>query len=170
MTSYNKKICLIGDFGVGKTSLVNRFVNNDFSEEYQTTVGVSICTRSVELATDVSVKFVIWDIAGADRLTTVSRSYLSGANGCILVADGTRKKTIENALELKVAVDVQLDNPEMICLLNKHDLFADWVVDNEYFSYLDSLDSWQMTSARTGEGVEDAFTLLARKFLDHAKK
>ena len=170
MISYNKKICLIGDFGVGKTSLVDRYVNNVFKEEYQTTVGVSISTRNVAVAPDVAIKFVIWDIAGADKLTTVSRSYLSGANGCILVADGTRTKTIENALELKVSVDVQLNNPNMICLLNKHDLVSDWSIDNEYFSYLDSISSWYNTSARTGEGVEDAFTLLAKKFLDHAKE
>ena len=93
MASYRKKICLIGDFAVGKTSLVKRYVDQVFSEDYTTTVGVSIVTKEVQLDRDSMVKLIIWDIAGADKLTTVSHAYLQGANGYVLVADGTRRQT-----------------------------------------------------------------------------
>jgi small GTP-binding protein len=169
MITYNKKICLIGDFSVGKTSLVSRYVNNVFSEKYQTTVGVSILTRETMVCKDVRIKFILWDIAGADKLSTVSRSYLSGANGYILVADGTQKATIETALTLKASVDTQLNNPRTISLLNKHDLAESWAADAEFLQQTSQDTQWQMTSAKTGEGVEASFLLLAKRFLDDAE-
>ena len=166
MISYRKKICLIGDFAVGKTSLVKRYVDNVFSEDYMTTVGVSIVTREVRLDRDALVKLVVWDIAGADRLSTVSRAYLAGANGCIFVADGTRPDTFDAALELKKSVDAALNHPRSISLINKHDLADEWRIDTEQRA---QLSDWKLTSAKTGEGVEDAFLALARAFLDDAR-
>ncbi len=166
MISYRKKICLIGDFAVGKTSLVKRYVDNVFSEDYMTTVGVSIVTREVRLDRDALVKLVIWDIAGADRLSTVSRAYLAGANGCIFVADGTRPDTFDAALELKESVNAALSHPRSVSLINKHDLADQWRIDSEQRA---QLSDWKLTSAKTGEGVEDAFLALARAFLDDAR-
>ncbi len=169
MVSYRKKICLIGDFAVGKTSLVKRYVDNVFSEDYMTTVGVSIVTRRVQLDRNAEVKLVIWDIAGADKLSTVSRAYLAGANGYLLVADGTRRQTLESALELKRAVDAELGNPRSIQLINKHDLAEAWEVEADYLDALRASGDWKLTSAKTGEGVEEAFLTLARRFLDDAR-
>ncbi len=164
MISYRKKICLIGDFAVGKTSLVRRYVDHVFSEDYMTTVGVSIVTREVQLDRNARVKLVIWDIAGADKLTTVSRAYLAGANGYILVADGTRRQTLETAMELEKAANAALNHPRSIKLINKHDLADAWEADDQ-----DGLADWQITSAKSGEGVEQAFLTLARRFLDDAR-
>lgn len=169
MTTYQKKICLIGDFAVGKTSLVNRYVNQVFSEDYLTTVGVSIVTKNVQIETDVNVKMVIWDIAGADHLTTVSRSYLSGANGYLLIADGTRPETLKSAIELKNAVDRNLGNPPAIQLINKYDLKEDWSVDSELLTQSGGQSQWKFTSALSGVGVEEAFVELARRFFGDAK-
>ena len=83
-----KKICMIGSFGVGKTSLVARFVRSIFSEKYQTTVGVKIDKKVVEVGGQ-QVTLVLWDIAGEDALTTVRVSQLRGASGYILVVDGS---------------------------------------------------------------------------------
>ncbi len=169
MISYRKKICLIGDFAVGKTSLVKRYVDNIFAEDYMTTVGVSIVTKEVQFDQHARVKFVIWDIAGADKLTTVSRSYLAGANGYVLVADGTRTDTIESALALKAAIDNALSQPKSIQLLNKHDLIDDWKIDANTHAHLHAGMKWQLTSAKSGEGVEQAFISLARRFLDDVR-
>ena len=86
-----KKVCMIGSFGVGKTSLVARFVRSIFSEKYQTTVGVKIDKKILEVG-DKQVTLVLWDIAGEDALTTVRPSQLRGASGYILVVDGLRRE------------------------------------------------------------------------------
>jgi small GTP-binding protein len=165
---YNKKICLIGDFGVGKTSLVSRYVNNVFSDVYQTTVGVKIDTKVCEPKPGVQVKFIIWDVAGADSLSTVSRSYLSGANGYILVADGTRKETLDTAIALKQQVDSLLTNPQSICILNKFDLTNAWEVSDEYLISATEFSQWIRTSAKSGEGVEEVFKTLSEQFIINA--
>jgi len=89
---YKKKVCLIGDFSVGKTSLVQQYVNQAFSEKYLTTIGVKIDTKLIELEDD-ELKLVLWDVAGRDSLSSINTSYLVGASGIILVLDGTRKET-----------------------------------------------------------------------------
>ncbi len=151
-----RKVCLIGDFGVGKTSLVRRFVQNVFSHEYLTTVGVDINVKTVQLDGGVQVKLVIWDIAGSDRLSSVKRSYLQGAAGYLLVADVTRPATLHTAMELKALVDRELRQPPSVALLNKCDLQPAHEVD------LPAGIEWHHTSALTGEGVEAAFLHLAR--------
>ena len=85
-----KKICLLGGFGVGKTSLVSRFVHSIFSDKYLTTVGVKIDKKRVDLGSQ-QVDLVIWDIYGEDDFQKVRMSYLRGASGYLLVADGTRR-------------------------------------------------------------------------------
>ena len=94
-----KKICLLGGFGVGKTSLVSRYVHSIFSDKYLTTVGVKIDKKSVTLDGTV-VDLVIWDIYGQDDYQKVRMSYLRGAAGYLLVADGTRRSTLDTALAL----------------------------------------------------------------------
>ena len=95
-----KKVCMIGSFGVGKTSLVARFVRSIFSDKYHTTVGVKIDKKIVDVGGQ-QVTLVLWDIAGEDALTTVRPSQLRGASGYILVVDGLRKSTYETALDLQ---------------------------------------------------------------------
>jgi len=84
-----KKICMVGDFSVGKTSLTQKFVNNVFSEKYLTTIGVKIDTVEVN-----ETKLIVWDVAGRDSLSPINASYLVGAAGVVLVADGTRPSTV----------------------------------------------------------------------------
>ena len=85
-----KKICLIGAFAVGKTSLVRRFVHSIFSEKYHTTVGVMIDKKQVNV-NGLPVDLIIWDLHGEDDFQSVRMSYLRGASGCFYVADGTRE-------------------------------------------------------------------------------
>ncbi len=163
MSLVSKKICLIGDFSVGKTSLTQRFVSNTFSDQYLTTVGVRIETRTVTLSPEQEIKLVVWDIAGADELSTISKTYMQGASGYLLVADGTRKQTLNSAHQLHKSIQKQWPDLPYIGLLNKADLGTQWEIGEEEIARWPEVANWQKTSALTGEGVEDAFLQLARK-------
>ncbi|MEY3219228.1 MAG: hypothetical protein RIT27_585 [Pseudomonadota bacterium] len=167
MAVIQKKICMIGDFSVGKTSLVARYVRQSFSDKYLTTVGVKIDTKSVTLPDQREAKLVLWDIAGADRLTSASMSYLRGAAGYLLVIDGTRRPTWDAALQLRQEVTKQIGEKPYILLLNKADLVEQWEINEDLISSeRENGASILKTSAKLGSGVEDAFTLLTLKMLD----
>lgn len=158
---------MIGDFSVGKTSLVARYVRQSFSDKYLTTVGVKIDTKSVTLPDQREVKLVLWDIAGSDKLTSASMSYLRGAAGYLLVIDGTRRPTWDAALQLRQEVTKQIGEKPYILLLNKADLTEQWEIHDDIISSeREGGASILKTSAKLGQGVEDAFTLLALKMLD----
>jgi small GTP-binding protein len=158
---------MIGDFSVGKTSLVARYVRQSFSDKYLTTVGVKIDTKSVTLPDQREAKLVLWDIAGADRLTSASMSYLRGAAGYLLVIDGTRRPTWDAALQLRQEVTKQIGEKPYILLLNKADLVEQWEINEDLISSeRENGASILKTSAKLGSGVEDAFTLLTLKMLD----
>lgn len=157
-----KKVCLVGDFAVGKTSLVARFVHEAFSERYLSTVGVSIKTKRVMLPDDGATKLVIWDIAGNDALTTAAERYLRGADGYMLVVDGTRPSTMESALRLREDVSRLCGPLRHVCLLNKHDLADKWALNEAAIMPLaqGAAGVWT-TSAKSGDNVERAFLDLA---------
>jgi small GTP-binding protein len=156
-----KKICMLGGFSVGKTSLVKRYVESVFSETYLTTVGVKIDKKTVDLG-DRSVNLILWDVAGEDDVSTVRMTYLRGCAGYVLVADGTRPSTLEVALSLCGRVEAELGRLPFVLLLNKSDLQDQWAIDSAELDRLRQ-SGWSVrsSSARTGEGVEDAFRELA---------
>lgn len=160
-----KKICMLGSFAVGKTSLVQRFVKSIFSEKYLTTVGVKIDKKVLSVdGTDVTM--MLWDMEGEDEFQKLRISYLRGASGYLLVADGTRRETIEAALALYERVTAELGQLPFLLLVNKNDRQDIWEAPQET---LDSLAasgvSVLRTSAKTGENVEEAFERLARAML-----
>src|SRR5512135_1581240 len=122
-----KKICMVGAFGVGKTSLVARYVHSIFSEKYQTTVGVKI-DKKVVPSHGTEVTLVLWDLAGEDALTTVRPSHLKGASGYILVVDGLRRNTLEVAIDLQRRVSEAVGIVPFICVVNKADLRESWEI------------------------------------------
>ena len=87
-----KKILLVGDFGVGKSSLVERFVHNRFSHEYQSTIGVVISKKTLSIE-NTELKLMIWDVAGSREISEVPASYYLGCAGILFVFDLTRKET-----------------------------------------------------------------------------
>ena len=98
-----KKICMLGSFAVGKTSLVRRYVEGIYSDAYHTTVGVKVDKKVMHQdATEVTL--VLWDIYGEDEFQKIRWTYLRGASGYLLVADGTRRATLEKALTLEQRV------------------------------------------------------------------
>jgi len=156
-----KKICMLGGFSVGKTSLVKRFVESVFSETYLTTVGVKIDKKTVDLG-DRAVNLILWDVAGEDDISAVRMSYLRGCAGYVLVADGTRPSTLEVALSLRDRVEADHGHLPFVLLLNKNDLQEQWAIASAQMDELRQAGwSVRSSSARTGDGVEDAFTELA---------
>lgn len=166
MAILQKKICMIGDFSVGKTSLIARFVRQTFSDKYLTTVGVKIDTKVVSLADGREVKLVLWDIEGNDKLTSTTTSYLRGAAGYFLVVDGTRRQTWQSAINLQKAVTTQIGEKPFIMLLNKADLREQWEIGKKLVEERLQND-WHIihTSAKLGKGVEEAFTQLTTLLL-----
>lgn len=160
-----KKICLIGSFAVGKTSLTRRFVSDEFSDDYLTTLGVKIERRDVDLD-GTTVGLMIWDLAGRDEFSRVQKSYLVGASGLLFVADGTRRETVEEMLEEVDSVRQALGNDvPAVVLLNKADLVEEWELDSAQVEELAESFTVFTTSALTGEHVDDAFTALSREML-----
>ena len=156
-----KKICMLGGFAVGKTSLVARFVNSIFSDKYLTTIGVKINRKPIVLEKS-TINMVIWDVAGEDEFQTVQRSYLRGSSGYLLVADGTRASTFETACDLQKKAEDTVGRVPFILALNKADLAAEWQVDPRAYARLAD-QGWTImrTSAKTGAGVEETFQALA---------
>ena len=160
-----KKICMIGTSGVGKTSLVARYVESLFSEKYLTTVGVKIDKKM--LAVDgTDVQLMIWDLAGDDDFQRLQPSYLRGSGGYLLVADGTRAITLELAVEIQQRVAAVLGDAPFILVLNKSDLAPQWDMDETRVSAL-AAQGWHVvrTSAKEGAGVEAAFADLSRRMI-----
>jgi hypothetical protein len=159
-----KKICLLGAFGVGKTSLTRRFVDSIFSDAYLTTVGVKIDKKTVAVG-DNQVNLLIWDIAGEDDVSAVRTSYLRGAAGYLLIVDVTRAQTLAVARSIRNRVGAEVGEVPFLCLLNKTDV-AEWDIGEASIDELNS-QGWTVrrTSAKTGEGVESAFFDLARRIV-----
>lgn len=163
MSEAARKICMLGDFAVGKTSLVGRYVRSTFSDKYLTTVGVKVDSKRVELDDGTAVKLVLWDLAGKSELDSLNRSYIRGAHGLVLVADGTREASLRAALYLLMQSQKQLPGAPVVLLVNKLDLIDRWEVSASDITRLQQSLPTFRTSAMDGEGVEAAFAELARR-------
>lgn len=115
-----KKICMLGSFAVGKTSLVRRFVHSMFTDKYLTTVGVKIDTKKIVLR-DKEISLLLWDLYGEDEFQRVQISYLRGSSGLLLVADGTRPETVDKAISSETRRSRAWGNIPYLLLMNKCD-------------------------------------------------
>ncbi|HXZ12562.1 MAG TPA: Rab family GTPase [Candidatus Sulfotelmatobacter sp.] len=160
-----KKVCMLGTFSVGKTSLVRRFVESIFSEAYQTTIGVKVDKKVVRVDGQ-DVTLVLWDIYGEDIFQKLQISYLRGMSGYLLVVDGTRRPTLEDALALSNRVNETMGKIPAVLVLNKSDLKDQWEIEPEREAKL-AESGWSIfrSSAKTGEHVEEVFSELARAML-----
>nr|WP_294509447.1 Rab family GTPase [uncultured Rhodopila sp.] len=160
-----KKICMLGAFSVGKTSLIRRYVSSVFSDTYLTTVGVKIDKKTVDLD-GRTMNLILWDLAGEDDVNALRLSYLRGAAAYVLVADGTRPATLDVALSLRGRVEADYGPLPFVLLLNKNDLPEQWTITEGDMDGLRAAGWWvRSSSARSGEGVEDAFMDLAIRTL-----
>ena len=161
-----KKICMVGAFATGKTSLVAKFVYSIFSEKYQTTVGVKI-DRKTLMVQEKELNLILWDLYGEDEFQKLRTSYLRGSSGYLLVVDGTRKSTLQTAFDLQKRVEDSIGKVPFILVLNKCDLEEEWELDSASIEALEE-KGWTTikTSAKTGLNVEEVFQTLATKILE----
>lgn len=155
-----KKICLLGATGVGKTSLVKQYVEGIFSEKYLTSIGVKIDKKQIETG-EQTVQFMLWDIEGIDRYCGFQAKYLRGASAFIIVTDHTRSQSLVEGLDILKMVK-EVTNVPGVLAINKTDLTASWHwSDAELDTFKQSFNQCFNTSAKTGSGVETMFTHLA---------
>lgn len=161
-----KKVCMVGSFATGKTSLIARFVFSIFSETYQTTVGVKIDKKTVNCQ-GKELNLILWDLYGEDEFQKVRMSYLRGSSAYLLVVDGTRNITLKKAMILQQKVEETIGKVPFVLVLNKIDLTDEWEIEQNEIEQLEQI-GWNVikTSAKTGEGVEEVFQTIGCKILE----
>ncbi len=172
MSTISKKICLIGDFGVGKTSLIRRFVDRQFSDQYLSTVGVKISRKLVGFTgaqKSQDLQLLIWDIEGSNKFKAIAPSYFQGAKGAVIVGDVTRQETLDNLSDFIQSFLAVNPKSHIVIALNKSD-----IIEAEYlkklgkiydFSGQTSVLSTYLTSAKTGNNVDEIFQVLAHALI-----
>lgn len=160
-----KKICLLGSFSVGKTSLIRRYVSSLFTDKYLTTIGVKIDKKNLTI-NDQAMCLMIWDMAGEDDFSSLRSTYLRGMAGYIIVMDGTRLTSYHVGLSVYSRVQDLVGKLPVVFAVNKSDLSADWQVEAHHLDYLTQLGHTVIrTSAKTDSSVEALFTHLAHELL-----
>ena len=162
------KVSMLGAFAVGKTSLVRQYVFSIFSGSYQTTLGVKIDKKSLEVDGE-TVELILWDLAGEDDFMKVPGSYLRGSSGVVLVADGTRADTLETAIGLNQKVLDEVGEIPVILLVNKSDVKPSWTIDQSELKVMQE-KGWRIieTSAMDGDNVNQAYQELAQQLIARA--
>ncbi|MHA1413802.1 MAG: Rab family GTPase [Promethearchaeota archaeon] len=171
MSSFKLKVLLTGAAAVGKTSLVQRFIKNRFAANYKLTVGVDILTKDVEFRPGEVATLSIWDIGGQQRFEFIRSTFYKGAAGALLVFDLTRDQTYQETRKWLAEIrQFAGENIPFVLIGNKLDLIEDVgvVIDrDEARQFAESEGSIYLeTSAKTGEGVDEAFTELTRRIVD----
>ncbi len=167
MPSIQKKICLLGDFAVGKTSLVRRFVEDIFEDKYLSTIGACV-SRKIVTVCKSPVTLLIWDLAGEEKFTQVMTSYYRGAAGAILVCDLTRAETFPSLKDYAQSFWRVNPHTPLVVVGNKVDLAEQRsIADVELSDAAGHLDAfWLTSSAKTGENVQWLFEQLGARLLD----
>ena len=159
-----RKICMLGAFSVGKTSLVKRYVSSIFDDKYLTTIGVKVDKKIVSIESN-DITLMLWDLAGEDDYNSIKTRYLRGSSGYILVVDGTRPKTLETAMQIDTLAKQTLGEVPAMIALNKSDLVDDWLIPQADLDRLESSHTLLKTSAKTGGQVEALFRTLTKEML-----
>ncbi len=156
---------MLGATGVGKTSLVRRFVQSIYSDKYHSTIGVKIDKKLVR-AGDEDVNLLLWDLQGEDSEFKIRPSFLRGASGYFIVVDLTRHETFVTAFSIQQMVEREVGRLPFIVLFNKNDLTEQFDVLPAELEQMMNF-GWKMfrTSAKSGERVEEAFQKLAEKMI-----
>ena len=162
MSSSSKKIVLIGHFGVGKSSLMRRFVQNTFSDNYIVTIGVHILKTEI-VVDNQNITLIVWDIEGKDDIKKVRSSYLLGTSGFIYVIDPTREQTFERFNDEILFISTNYPQAKITSVANTCDLVA--LDDFKELLLQKNIIIDYFTSAKTGNEVENVFLNIAKKLL-----
>ena len=164
---YRIKVIIIGEAGVGKTSLVKKFVSGHFARDYRTSIGANLFVKELNLNSEINVSIQIWDIAGQERWKKMRHLYYKGAHGALIVGDSTRRNTFEQLKEFwnqdlkKYCGDIP-----KILVVNKADM--DPIISNndvEKLAHLIAAKTIIFTSAKNGQNVEKAFHQIAKEIV-----
>ena len=158
----SKKVILTGSFGVGKTSLFNQFIHQQFSDKYLTTIGVKINKKQVVVDGE-DISLLVWDVAGEVSQDKVPTSYFLGASGIVYVMDLSRPITFNNMQNDLDFLKKILPNGEIIIVANKKDLLTDEQIEAIALKLPQKWD--YTTSAKTGENVENVFLDMGKRLL-----
>ena len=169
----SKKIVVLGDPAVGKTSLIRRFVIDAFDDKYLTTIGAKIVKKEVPLRSggakpDMDVTLMIWDIAGQKTLGNVKQAYYRGAEGAMIICDITRRETLLATIDwIKTLMQVTGEIP-VVLLANKCDLMDQALFgDKEMQEVSNKLNApFLLTSAKDGRNVNAAFQSIASQMVE----
>jgi small GTP-binding protein len=170
MKTLSKKVCLLGDFAVGKTSLVERFVYNRFSSKYISTLGVQVSSKAIVIPHEddlIELKIMLWDLAGSEAFNQIRANYLRGASGAILVADLSRPETTESLVTYFEQLFHINPTAQVIFAANKSDLFNSPPPIPAKIEQLASelKTTCYLTSNKTGEAVEALFRQLGKMLI-----
>ncbi|CCH46032.1 hypothetical protein BN7_5619 [Wickerhamomyces ciferrii] len=167
------KVIILGDSGVGKTSLMQQFVNGKFSNQYKATIGADFLTKELTID-DKSVTMQLWDTAGQERFQSLGVAFYRGADCCVLVYDVTNQKSFENISLWKdeFLIQANVKNPEnfpFVIIGNKVDVDENKKVINnkkaqQFANNLGNLPLFQ-TSAKEAVNIDQAFDVIARNAL-----
>jgi len=165
------KVVLIGESGVGKTSIISRFITNTFSSILMSTTGASFATKSIYLEKeDRTVKFEIWDTAGQEKYRSLAKVFYKNAQVCILVYDISRKTSFEEIKNywFKEIKNNALDSIILALAGNKSDTYEfEEVSDEEGKNYAKEINAiFQKTSAKTDVGVNELFKMIGQKVVN----
>ena len=167
--NYIVKICLLGEANVGKTSLVYRFIEDKFRDNYKSTLGVNLLKKDLNVEGYGGVSVQLWDLGGQESFKSLRKLYLEGANGALVIYDTTNRKTFEKLNEwIQNFKDTRGTEP-LLLIGNKSDLKEKIKIDEQEaksFSEQYNMSDMIMTSAKTGKNVEKAFKGLIKTILD----
>lgn len=169
------KICLVGDVAVGKTSLIKRFVQDNFEDRYIATVGTKVTKKTVDVmwkGVPATLDMMVWDIMGEKGFRALLRdAYFEGAQGVLAVCDLTRKETFYDLNNWVTMVRKQVGNVPIIFLGNKADLLERLVVSEEELTNIGQIHGATtfQASAKSGQGVNEAFRALAEAISAHGE-
>ena len=162
------KVVLVGESGVGKTSIITQFIDQTFQEDQQSTTGGTFSTKSVICDNGKTLKFEIWDTAGQERYRSLTKMFYKDANAAVLVFDITRKDSFEE-LQNYWAQQIKECSPPQIILAvaaNKSDLIGKEAVDEEQSrAFANELGAiYVSTTATTVESINELFIEIAKKY------
>lgn len=166
------KLILLGDVSVGKTSILKRYIDNSFNENYQCTLNVDFRTKYLDIDLDTSVRLKIWDTVGQEKFRNLTTQYFRDCNGAIIVFDLTKKTTFECLPKwIEELYNKNSNKTPILIVGNKSDLTLDReVIQKEINDFVKDKYLYYDVSAKTGNNISLAFDKIRGKILEELKK